>query len=292
MRVTQAEMYRNFLSDLETLNENLTGISRQVSSGKKLTQLSDSPGGSADLVSLTELASKINLYRTNADTGSYFLGVTESALSEVNDLVTSVYSKGSEAASEAVGADARATLALEIRSLRDQILALANSQARGRYIFAGSAVTSAPFVIAGDSVANSGNDDVNSVLVSDGVEVQQGVPVSEAFDSIFAAIQTLLVAIDGNDVSGIGTALSQFSSALSDLGQVRGQVGVNLSLLDNVKANLDSQEASLKQRRSGIEDADMAKAIVQLNQTQTALKAAISAGGSILSQPNLFDILG
>jgi flagellar hook-associated protein 3 FlgL len=292
MRVTQLEMYRNFLSDIENLNSGLYNASRQVSSGKKLNQLSDSPMGSADLVSLTERALKIDLYRSNADTGSFFLGVADSALNEVNNLVTSIYTKGSQATSDTLDPDARAMLAVDIRSMRDQILSIANSQARGRYIFAGSQITAAPFVASGDSVLYQGDSDINSICVDDELEVQLGVPGSAAFSAVFESIGALLAGIDANDLTSMKAALDQFSSALSQLGQVRGQIGTNLGLLENIKANLDSQENTLKGERSQVEDADMTEAIVQLNQTQTALQAALSAGGAAFTQRNLFDILG
>jgi flagellar hook-associated protein 3 FlgL len=292
MRVTQLEMYRNFLSDIENLNSGLSEASRQVSSGKKLTQLSDSPMGSADLISLTERALKIDLYRSNADTGSFFLGVADSVLNEVNNLVMSIYTKGSQATSDTVNSDVRATLAMDIRSLRDQIMSLANSQARGRYIFAGSQVAAAPFVTSGDSVVYQGDSDVNSICVDDELEVQLGVPGSEAFNAVFESIGALLAGVDANDAASMKTALGQFASALSQLGQVRGQIGAKLSLLENIKANFDSQENTLKSERNRVEDADMTKAVVQLSQTQTALQAALSAGGAAFTQRNLFDILG
>jgi flagellar hook-associated protein 3 FlgL len=292
MRITQSETCRNFASDLETLNDFYSKISRQVSSGKRLTQLSDSPEGSADLLSLTDLATDIDQFRSSADTVSYFLGTTDSVLNEVNNLFTSVYSRGSQAASETVGDGARATIATEIRSLRDQILALANSQTKGRYLFAGSMVTVAPFVIAGDSVSYVGNSDINSIRVEEETEVKQGVSGAEAFSSVFSSIESLLSAVDSNDVSAIGTALSQFQSAFSELGQARGKIGASLNLIQNVQSRLDGQETSLKTRRSQIEDADMTEAVVQLGQAKTALDTALSAGGAILSQRNLFDILG
>jgi flagellar hook-associated protein 3 FlgL len=292
MRITQLELYRNFLSDIETLNAGYSKASRQVSSGKKLMQLSDSPQGSADLVALSEKASKIDLYSSNIETASFFLGVTESALNEVHNLITSVYALGSQASSDAAGDDARTAIAVEIRSLRDQILALANSEALGRYIFSGSRVLTAPFELSGGSVLYHGDGEVNSIRVGEELELELGVPGSEAFDSIFVSIEALLTALDANDIEGIRNTLGQFSSSMSDLSKVRGRIGSQLSLLENAKANLESQQNILTTRRSQIEDADMAKAIMQMNQTQTALDAAISAGGAILSQSNLFDILG
>ncbi len=292
MRITQSETYRNFVSDLETLNSEFNRISRQVSSGKKLTQLSESPQGSAALLSLTDLASDIDQYKSSADTISYFLGVADSALNEVYNLITSVYSKGSQAASDAVSDEARTAIATDIRSLRDQILSLANSQAKGRYIFAGSMVTAVPFEINGESVLYRGNGEIVSVGIDEGTEIQTGVAGSEAFNPAFAAVESLLAAIDSNDIAAIGDALRQFASVFSGLGQVRGKVGANLSLLESVQSRLDLRETNMKQQRSRLEDVNMAEAVVQMTQVKTALQTSISAGGSILQQSNLFDILG
>jgi flagellar hook-associated protein 3 FlgL len=292
MRITQSETYRNFLSDIETLNESLNKSSRQVSSGKKLTTLQDSPAGSAELVSLTEQASRNDQYKSSVSDSAYFLKVADSVLNEVNNLATTVYTKGSQAASGSINSDVRDTLAEEIRSLRDQIVSLANTQARGRYIFSGSNVTVPAFTLNGDLPAYNGNDDISSVSVDDGMEVSQGVSGADAFNSIFSTINTLLTAIDGNDVAAIQTALSQFSSGLSGLSQARGKIGASLSALENVESNLAARATNLTERRSQIEDADMAQAAVQLKQIQTAMDASLTAAGSALSQRNLFDILG
>ena len=65
-----------------------------------------------------------------------------------------------------------------------------------------------------------------------------------------------------------------------------------MSMLQNVQTSLQSEQTSVTQQISQIGDADMAQATVQLNQTQTALDAAMSAAKDVLSQSNLFDILG
>jgi flagellar hook-associated protein 3 FlgL len=109
---------------------------------------------------------------------------------------------------------------------------------------------------------------------------------------IFSNIESLLAGIDSSDIAEMRTALDQFSTSLSGLSRVRGQIGSHMNALDSAKSILDSRETTLKEQRSKIEDVDMAKAVVQLNQTQTALQAAMSAGASALQQSNLFDILG
>ena len=293
MRVTQSIAYRNFLSDLSNLNESYNKASREISSGKKLNTIRDSPSGSARLVSISDLESKIDQYTSNAGDSNYFLQAADSALNEVNNLITSIYTRGSQAGAETIGADERAVLAQEVRSLRDQILSLANSQARGRYIFSGSLVTDAPFTIAGDTVTYGGNDDVNSVAVDQqGTEVAQGVSGSEVFDSVFEAIEELLVAMDGNNIPDIQNALGRFSDELSGLGMVRAKIGTNIGLLQNIQSKLEMNKISLTEQKSNIEDADLIESTVELERIQTALNAAISAGGSLLGKSNLFDIIG
>jgi flagellar hook-associated protein 3 FlgL len=292
MRVTQLETYRNFLTNLEDLNQRLDDINNQVSSGKKLTQLKDSPAGSAQLIGLSEQASEIDQYQSNVDSGSYFLGMADSILNEVNNLTTTIFTKGSQAASESVTSSDRSTIAAEVKSLREQLVALANSQVNGRYIFAGSKTDSAPFEIAGESVEYNGDSVVNSINVDDGLQVKQSVSGAAAFSAIFSTVDSLLSNMEEDNVSGIKTALQEFSSALSQLSQARGEIGSNMSILEKIKLNLESRETSLTKQRSQVEDVNMAEAVVKLSQVQTALETALSAGGKILQQRNLFDFLG
>jgi flagellar hook-associated protein 3 FlgL len=292
MRVTQLEIYRNFLGNIDTLNERLNQANRQVSSGKLLQSLKDSPMSSAQIISLSEQASDIDQYQSNVDSGSYFLGTADSILNEINNLTTTIFAKGNQSASGSVNSDVRATIALEIRSLRDQMISLANSQALGRYLFAGSKTSSAPYTLNGDVVQYNGNQEANQISIDNGLTIKMSVAGSNAFNSIFTAVESLLSDMDGNNLSGISTALGQFSSAMSELRTARGEIGANLSLLNNTKTNLESRETNLKQQRSQLEDANMAESVVQLNQIQTALQASITSGGSMMQQRNLFDILG
>jgi flagellar hook-associated protein 3 FlgL len=280
------------MSDIETLNESAGRFGRQVSSGKKLNRLEDSPSGSAELVSLAKLASENDQYRSNSDKGSLYLNVADSALNEVSNLISSIYTKGSEASAETVNPDARAALANNVRSLREQIVTLANSEVNGRYLFAGALVKDPPFDLSSDTVSYNGDNAISTLQVEKGTEVQMNFAGDAVFNPVFSAISSLLSGMDSNDTAGIKSSLDQFATMLSGLEQVRAQVGTNMSLVQNVQTRLDTQDTSLKEQKSKVEDADMAQAVVQMNQTQTALQTAMSAGGTILNQRNLFDILG
>jgi flagellar hook-associated protein 3 FlgL len=292
MRVTQLQTYRNYLANVETLNESLNDANSQVSSGKKLTNLKDSPASSAQLVAINEQASEIDQYQSNIDAGSYYLTSADSILSEVNNLAATIYTKGSEAASDSVTADDRSAIATEVSSLRDQLVSLANSQISGRYIFGGSQTSVAPFAPAGSSIQYQGNNTVNKISVDDGLQVEEGVSGAAAFNSIFSFVDSLLSNLSQNNLTGIKSTLGQFETALSGLSLARGAIGANLSALNNINTNLTSRETNLTKQKSLLEDANMSESVVKLSQVKTALDTAIAASGSVLKQSNLFDILG
>jgi flagellar hook-associated protein 3 FlgL len=291
MRVTQMQSDRTFLTNIDRLNSNLELVNQQVSSGKKLLSLKDSPSASAELVGLSAQLVDIDQYQANADAGSLYLGVADSALSSVHTLVTTIFTKGSAATSNILDPTERAALAGEIRSLRDEVLSLANSETQGRYIFAGSASNAPAFTITGDTVTYQGDQVFNAISVGDGVTVPQGFAGDSVFSPVFATINQLLTAVDGGDAAGMQTALSQFSTTLGGLNTFRVQLGVSQNTILDLKNEQDAAETSIISRQSSLQDADMAQAVTQLQQIQTALQAALTAR-SIIQQKSLFDYLG
>ena len=292
MRVTQLESSRNLMSDLEKLNKNFAEANRRLSSGKKINDFADSPVGSADLVDIAKQSLRLDTYRTNINTASYRLKSTESVLNEANNTLTSIYVLGEQGASEPLSSEGLKAIGLQVRELRDQMIAIGNTKVDGCYIFAGSKVDTVPFELSGGSVGYHGNNIVNSIPVADGMEVVQGVSGDNTFSAVFEMIDDLVAAFDADDVAAIQTALGKFSKAMNELGQARGRVGTSLSMAEKLSATLDSRSIILTEQRSNIEDANELETIVLIQQLQGAINAALSSGGAILQQSTLFDIVG
>jgi flagellar hook-associated protein 3 FlgL len=291
MRITESISYRTLLDNISMLNERLQRASEQASSGRKNSQLHDAPANNAEMLQLNRQLSDLDQYQTNADNSGFFIKVTESTLSSVYDVVAAIFSRGSAAASGVNGDVSRAAIASEIRSLRDQLFDLANTQVRGRSLFAGSLVTQPAFAIAGDTITYQGNAEVNTIDIGTNLQVQENVPGSAVLDPVFARVSSLLSAVESGDQAAMQSALGQFSGAFSTISQVRARVGVDLAKLENSESSRQDQQLYIQTRQSHIGDADMAEAIVQLNQTRTALQAALTVG-SMVGQKNLFDYIG
>ncbi len=290
MRITDTISYRNLLEGVGALNERLELASEQVASGKKLLHLHDSPADSSEMLQLKIETSQLDQYQTNADSAGFFLQMSDSSLSALYNLVTSIYTQGSAAANNFNDANAMASYRAEIQSQLDQAVSLANTQVRGRYIFAGSEVTAPAFTVSGGTVTYEGDNQVNTIDVGQGSLVRQNVPGSDAFSAVFSAVTSLLTAIDNGDQAGIQSALSQFSGALSQVNQVRAQIGVDLSRVQNSGLARQEEQTNIQTRQVQIGAADLAAALTEVNQVQTALKATLAVG-SVIGQQNLFDYL-
>jgi flagellar hook-associated protein 3 FlgL len=201
-----------------------------------------------------------------------------------------VFSRGSAAASDSTDAGTLNTLAGEVRSLRDEILALANTQVRGRYIFSGSMVDTAAYTMVGEDVAYGGDTTVNEVEISNGMKLKQNIAGSEVFDPVFARVRSLLTAMDNGDRAAIKDALAQFSGMFTTVNQVRARLGVTLGKVQDAVLTRQGLESSIKDRQTQVEGADMAEAISTISRTQTALQAAFQVG-SVVGKTSLMDYL-
>jgi flagellar hook-associated protein 3 FlgL len=280
------------MTDLTKLNKSFSEANRQLSSGKKLLDLADSPLGSADLVDITQQSLRLDTYRFNINAGSYQLKTADSVLNEANNVLTSIFTLGSEGANETISSDSREAIGLQVKNLREQMISIGNTTADGNFIFSGTKVTTTPFVLSGGSVVYQGNSATNAIPVADGVEVVAGVPGDVTFSAVFEAIDDLVAAFDADDLDAIQAALGKFPAAETELGQARGRVGTSLGMVEKLSSMLDSREAVLTEQRSNIEDANALEVTVRISQLQTAIDAALSSGGAILRQSNLFDTLG
>ena len=301
MHVTQLELSRNLLNDLEKLNRSFANANRQLSTTKKLNYLGDSPIGSADLVDITQQALKLDAFRFNMIQSSYKLKASEAALNVVFNTVTSIFTLGSEAATETTGKEGREAILIEITKLRDELVSRGNTQLDGIYIFAGTAVDTKAFAINATTghVEYYGNQNLNDVQIGDGVEIKAGVDGKNALMDIFKAVDKLIDAINtmnGNaPVSGavdINEALGDIGDALDTLNGARGEIGVNISIVDRMSGMLDNRNLILREQRANIEDANLLEVATQIGQLQIAINAALSSGSTIIQQHTLFDLIG
>jgi flagellar hook-associated protein 3 FlgL len=142
MRITNSMLYQTFLTNLRNLNQDFSRYNEQLSSERRINRPSDDPTGMTNVMALTQELVRINHYGDNISVALQRLGYTDSCLNEYTNAMTRVIELCEEASSESTAGDGRKAIAVEIRSIQDQISSTANSKLSDRLLFSGTLTTS------------------------------------------------------------------------------------------------------------------------------------------------------
>ena len=208
-----------------------------------------------------------------------------------------------QAASDTLSPADRQSIALEISSLRDQMLSLANTQdTNGNYLFSGSRVGSPAFSKdAKGVVVYQGDESRMKVAVGDNRRMNLNMPGADAFVKVvrddgkghktgvgfFQAIDDLANAVKNSDHTNMQRGIAEIDSLQQGVSDATAQIGTDMNVIDMQNSVLDEITLRLKTTKSDAEDLDYTSAITKMNKDQLALEAAQSSFAKI-SQLSLF----
>ncbi len=164
-------------------------VSNQLSTGKRLSVPSDDPGDAAIAQQLRKTIERREAYTTNINQASNQLGLADSTLGDVTDLLRQAQTLASANVGSDVTADARQGAAAVVRSIYSQVLSLSNTQSQGMYLFAGDKSSAVPFVEDGGGVKFVGSTRVLSNIYDDGTVLPFMVDGAEAFGALSSRVE-------------------------------------------------------------------------------------------------------
>jgi flagellar hook-associated protein 3 FlgL len=301
MRVSNQSTFDAIKYQLTQSAASLVKANALASSGKKINKLSDDPIGMVQVLSLKESLSNMDQLSRNISTARNWLDGGETSLDSVKTIITDMKTLCVQMANGTVGSSERSSAAVQVEGALEQVVALANTQANGQYIFAGTNTDTKPFEIQRDGRGNptgvsySGNDDPFSIKIGKDTSVQVGQSGQAVFgdgstEGIFKTLIDLKGYLESNDVAGIeqsmtalDTDLDQAISTVSDI----GAKGVQLDTKDTI---LQDMKLSYQTRQSSLEDADILSAVSDVQSKETAYQAALASSAKVM-QVSLLDYL-
>jgi flagellar hook-associated protein 3 FlgL len=295
-----------FLNGISNLQNQQTQVQRQLTSGFRVQDASDSPGQTSELIGLGSSLAAVQAYQANLGRVQTEANSADSSLATAITLIQDAQSLAAQGASSTASASSRQALAGQVQGIQQQLVSLANTTVEGRFIFGGDLDQSAPY--AYNAASATGVDTLtaaaSSGLITDpqGQTVYQALTAQHIFDPVdaagapttnntFAALQTLVTSLQANDTTGIQTALNSLDTASSYVIQQQAYYGTAENRLTAEQTNASSQATALQTSIAGIRDTDFTQAATQLTQLNTDETAAFSAQASI-SKKSLFDFLG
>ena len=296
-----------FLFNLDKTQTAMQQAQDQASSGLQFQNASDDPTEVAEILQLQGDIGQNQQVQSNLNTVSSLLDTADSALQTAVQAVENVTSLGTQGANSTATADERTNLAQQASQILQTLVGISNTNVDGRYIFSGDLNTQPAYQI--DPTQPEGVKQLISVPATQSVVDANGTTISvsktaqEIFDAkdangnptsgnVFAAVNSLVIALQNNDQAGIGQAVIALQAAdqyLNNQLAFYGQAENSVTMAASVAQKFLTQEQS---NLSQLRDADVASVAIELNQEQVQNQAALSAESSLLQQRDLFGYLG
>ncbi|TSA10910.1 MAG: flagellar hook-associated protein 3 [Deltaproteobacteria bacterium] len=298
MRITMNNIYGSIISNLDKLADDMRTLNETISSGRKYTTLSDDPVSLISALGIRSIIDETKQYERNVTYGISWTDSAEIALRQTDEIQSRAREIAVQTANATQSAATRASAAVEVGHLIEQMVALGNSQVAGEYIFSGQKTNISPFTY--DSVAGTVtyNGDENDIDIRVGRNNSATINKNgkDAFmdgnetSNLFTYLIDLKVALEGNNVTGIQDSLGNLSDAADYINEKIADFGAKRNKLDMKKYIYAELQLSNTERLSDIEDTDLAEAILNLKTKEVAYQAALTAASKVM-QLSLVDFM-
>jgi flagellar hook-associated protein 3 FlgL len=188
----------------------------------------------------------------------------------------------------------RAGIAIEILSIRDELVGIANTRNQGQGLFAGTATGDAVAQVAG-VWTYAGDASRVQRRIGEGEVVAVTQPGDEVFgfadgDDVFTLLETIAAQVQAGDATAVSGSIADVDAAMGRMLDGLAEVGAVGSRIEKTLAANEDQQLSLRGQLSEIEDVDLAEATMEMQLQQVAYQATLSAMARAL-QPSLADFL-
>jgi len=295
MRVATPTVYRGIAQNILRTFSDLNKMQEKVSSGKNFNRPSDDPVAMVNSLGLSNTLARIEQYQKNMETAEGWLGINETVLEQVSKVAASAQEIALQFSGGSQSAEVRTEAVSQIDALIEEAVGLGNTQLNGKYIFGGYQTATPPFVhsVSGtETVAYQGDGNDFKVQIGPDETITAGKNGDTVFmdSNLFSSLIALKQAIVNNDQTAIqqeSTNLQEaedyFNAQVSDVGIRQGHLQTQGEIFSQVSLNLQNQLGDL-------ENVDYNKAILEMQQKQTAYNVALSAAAQI-SKVSLLDYL-
>jgi flagellar hook-associated protein 3 FlgL len=306
---------QRFLADMGRIDDRIDRANREITSGRRITQASDAPGDVGAVLRLKSRVDMIEQCQTNLQQAKSETDTAEQSLETAVSVMERVRQLAAQAVTETETPEARQTIGVELRALRDQMVSIAGTMSEGRYVFSGDDDQVAPYAVDDTQpngvTAYTGAPSTRQMLHPSGATFGIARTAQEIFDnpaaSVFGAITALIRAVENGPTVAPGDPLyngqydaqtDAINAALGLVGGAQDHLNAELSFYGTVQnrvseainsaAALDTRE---KTELSRLQDADIVQSITDLNQAITHREAALNARAR-MPNSSLFDYLG
>lgn len=288
MRINSKIMADNIKANLARQSSMLIKTQMKLASGKRINSISDDHIGIGKVLGYRSTLSRVDQYQENITDAQTRVKYTETILGQIHDFLRQAKSIAAN-----TGAEDKTSLAGEIRDIRNQVIGLANSKYADNYLFSGH-LTDMP---AFDATTYAYNGDAGShqVMIGEGITLDLGADGSQIFmesgDNLFQVLDDLEAALTADDLAAMRATVDPLERIGDRIQIARSGFASDYRRLEATNDYWDSFGNSVETMRSGVEDADITQAAIDMQVQQTAYEVLLATSARVI-QPTLVDFLG
>lgn len=300
---------QSLLNALTTQQNNMYELYNKINSNQKFTNISENPIDASDVIRINKQLAEIEAYTKNINDANTQIQAQDEVFSTIVEKMQRINDLAIQAANTPSGETGFKACALEIKQLTENIIDLANTQYDGKYIFAGTNVTTSPFTMNNDgSITYDGtpNDHYagyqRTYEISDGVKIE----INSAGDTIFGTYDpndptkssglfgTLgeLNKIMNADMDNVAVSemLGDIQDSIKHVSEIQATHSVTVNKLTMTTEMLEGLDLNLTSRKAELTEIDLPSAISELMSQNYALQASMQAY-SMISNQSLLDYI-
>jgi flagellar hook-associated protein 3 FlgL len=287
MRVTSSMMMRSTLRDLSQGLSRLQESQNQISTNRALTRASTNPGATTSAMGMRQDLRRAEQRARSLDDAQGWLTTADGALTSSLAAMARAKEIAVRAANTGALTDpaARQAVAAEVRSIRSELLANANTSYGSRSVFNGTASGTA-YNAAGAYVGNSSavlRDIAPSTTVAvnlTGPEVfgTAGGPVGDVFE----VLERMAVAITSGNSTAMATEHLNLDAATAQMSAATVELGTRSARLEDAKYRAEDAQLLLKTQLSQVEDVDIVDALIRVKAHENSYQAALQVAANII----------
>jgi len=280
----------NLANALDSVQANQQQLSSELSSGVRISQLSQDPVASGENALLLNQIQQDDSFTQSSSLVTGQLQVADSTLGSVISQLTQAVSLATSANNGTMNSSDVQSVSNQISGILDEVQSLANTSYQGQFIFGGGQTATAPFTTSTTSspavTTYTGDQNVNYLESPNGQKIQLNVPGSQIFlgsgsNSVFAALNGLVADYSSGAVNTAQAVndTQALSTSLGYVSQQRVTVDNSITQLTAASDAVSSQQTQLTAAQTNLMQADVAQVSTQLSLSetqQTALEDVIA----------------
>src|SRR6056297_2104322 len=274
MRVTNGNIMNNYLHNLNRNLGNMQKYQNQLSTGKEITRPSDAPFLATRAMNLQTSIDRNGQYLRNIEDSIGWMGVTDSALSDMTDILQRVRELTVYGANGTLAPDDMQAIAQEMGQNIEALAQIGNTNYDGRYVLAGRETTSPPFSVSGNVLAYGGGDGELSRELSENVTMSVNVSgdritngVGESLADTMKNIMDRLEAGGNSELSS--DSIAKLDDHLENMLSLRAEVGAKYNRLQAAESKNGAETLNMTELLSKTEDIDMAEKIMEISMMES-----------------------